>query len=188
MNRRLFATCVSAGVICAVAAPVADAAPMPDADAGHDSSASHGLRAPAPKRVAIVGAVKKPKRLTTKGLNKFKQHRVTVKYTAGGKPERHEFRGPKLVKVMNASKPRFDPDVKNHALAFAVLATATDKYRAVVSWGEIDPEFANKKVLVATRQDGKKLKRPRLVVPGDTAGGRYVSDLLRLRLVDVTKR
>jgi len=37
-------------------------------------------------------------------------------------------------------------------------------------------------VLLAVIQDGQPLTQPRLVVPGDIHGGRYVSDVVSVRL------
>ena len=50
--------------------------------------------------------------------------------------------------------------------------------------GEIDPGFENKEVLLATSQDGNPLDSagPRLVVPGDISGRRYVSNVNRVFL------
>ena len=38
-------------------------------------------------------------------------------------------------------------------------------------------------MLVAYIEDGQPLDRPRLVVPGDVEGARYVGDLTELRVV-----
>jgi hypothetical protein len=54
-----------------------------------------------------------------------------------------------------------------------------------VSWGEIAPEFAATPVLVAHTEDGRELDQPRLVVPGDIKGARYVSDLIEVRVVNL---
>jgi hypothetical protein len=58
------------------------------------------------------------------------------------------------------------------------------RYAAIVSWGEIDPGFGANNVLVAYEEDGKDLctTGPRLVVPGDIKGGRYVSGVVRLQV------
>ena len=40
-------------------------------------------------------------------------------------------------------------------------------------------------MLLAIAQDGAALARPRLVVPGDVEGGRYVSDVVELKVVRV---
>jgi hypothetical protein len=66
-----------------------------------------------------------------------------------------------------------------------VAISATDAYRALVAYGEIDPNFENKDVLLATSEDGRQLDTdgPRLVVvPGDIAGGRYVTNVNRVFL------
>ena len=67
----------------------------------------------------------------------------------------------------------------------SVAATAaSDGYRAIVSWGEIDPSYEAKQVLLALTEDGVPLG-PRelvLVVPGDAFGGRYVSGVTYLRV------
>jgi hypothetical protein len=52
----------------------------------------------------------------------------------------------------------------------------------------VDPAFAKRPVLLATEQDGQPLdaEGPRLVVPGDIKGGRYVSGVVHVKLVDAT--
>jgi DMSO/TMAO reductase YedYZ molybdopterin-dependent catalytic subunit len=79
---------------------------------------------------------------------------------------------------------------KNAVLRECVLATGSDGYRAAFSLGELDPRFggADHPVLVAFAQDGKTLDAPRLVVPGDRGGGRYVSHLARLTVIDVAQQ
>jgi len=60
----------------------------------------------------------------------------------------------------------------------------SDGYQVLVAWGEIDPDFANQDILLAVMQDGASLadQGPRLVVPSDGRGGRYVSGVARIRL------
>ncbi|MBD2448523.1 hypothetical protein H6G76_15430 [Nostoc sp. FACHB-152] len=74
---------------------------------------------------------------------------------------------------------------KNAFLRQYILVEATDCYGAVVAVGEIHPNFENKTVLVAFAKKGSDGKVElltdegfaRLVVPGDKAGGRYVSNI-----------
>ena len=61
-----------------------------------------------------------------------------------------------------------------------MLAIGADGYAALVSYGEISPEFGNRGILLASVEAA--LQRPRLVVPGDGKGGRYVSDVVELRV------
>ena len=69
---------------------------------------------------------------------------------------------------------------------FAVLAIGADGYAALVSYGEISPDFGNRGLLLSTSEDGAALARPRLVVPGDVRGGRYVSDVVELHVLRAT--
>lgn len=85
-----------------------------------------------------------------------------------------------------------DPSIKNDMLRFAVVATGSDGYRAVISLGEIAPQFGNQPDLVAYADTAGQLGTGgsagalRLVVPGDHAGGRYVSNLASLQVIDTT--
>jgi hypothetical protein len=86
--------------------------------------------------------------------------------------------------VLALATPQFDLSIKNDKLRHFVSVSATDEYRALVAYGEIDPNFENKDVLLATSEDGRPLdtEGPRLVVPGDIAGGRYVTNVNRVFL------
>ncbi len=78
-----------------------------------------------------------------------------------------------------------DPGVKNDVLDKYLVATGSDGYKALISMGEIDPAFGNQPDLVAYEADGQLLDTngfARLVVPGDVKAGRYVSNLVNLRV------
>ena len=111
-------------------------------------------------------------------------HNVSVMFQAGPAVEQHTFTGFLLFDVLTLLKPQFDPDVKNDKLRLYVSATATDDYQAIVAWGELDPGFENKPILLAVTQDGQSLASQglRLVVPDDLRGGRYVSLVETIRL------
>jgi hypothetical protein len=66
-----------------------------------------------------------------------------------------------------------------------VLATGSDGYAALISYGEVSSDFGNRGILLATTEDGKTLPHPRLVVPGDLKGGRYVNDVVDLHVARV---
>jgi hypothetical protein len=82
--------------------------------------------------------------------------------------------------------PTSDPDIKNDELRFYAAATGADGYAAIVSWGEIDPDFAGRKVMLAVGEDGRSLTAdgPRLGVPRDRRDGRYVSNVITIRVGD----
>lgn len=135
----------------------------------------------------VRGAVATPLTLTTKDLKALPEHRLRVTFQSGTTTETHVFKGPLLRDVLALAGPTFDPAVKNAKLRHAIAVTGSDGYRAVVAWGEIDPDFENKDVLLAFKEDGESLRQsgPRLVVPGDIRGGRYVSLVVDVQLVNV---
>ncbi|MFB9830704.1 molybdopterin-dependent oxidoreductase [Actinoallomurus acaciae] len=139
-----------------------------------------------PAQVVVTGQVQHRRAYTVADLRRFPQHTVTVQFGSSTGTEQHTFTGPLLTDVAAAVGPRFDANVKNDQLRFFVAATGADGYRAIVSWGEIDPAFGARQVLVATAQDGAPLDSdgPRLVVPGDAKGGRYVSTVVQLYIGD----
>ena len=117
-------------------------------------------------------------------LRTLPPHTITVTFRAGSGTETHTYTGPLLLDVLTQAGPQFDPAIKNDKLRHFISVTATDDCRALVAYGEIDPSFENKTVLLATSQDGNPLDTagPRLVVPGDAAGGRYVTNVNRVFL------
>ncbi|ONH33759.1 MULTISPECIES: hypothetical protein [Protofrankia] len=67
------------------------------------------------------------------------------------------------------------------------LGRASDGYESVWSWGEIDPNFGGRQVLVAVSEDAAPLddEGPRVTSPGDLHGGRYVFGIVSIKLVKV---
>ena len=67
-----------------------------------------------------------------------------------------------------------------------MVATGSDGYKAVVSAGEIAPNFGHKPDLVAYADTGGRAPVPdgfaRIAAAGDVAGGRYVSNLADLHV------
>jgi DMSO/TMAO reductase YedYZ molybdopterin-dependent catalytic subunit len=139
-----------------------------------------------PDTVVVRGDVEHRLKLTAADLAALPQVSVTVSFLSGSGSQSHTFTGPLLLDVIDLAGPGFDPAIKNDKLAHVVTATGSDGYRATVAWGELDPDFENNQILLAITQDGTPLgdAGPRLVVPGDSHGGRYVSDVVNLRLVD----
>lgn len=116
----------------------------------------------------------------------------TATYTAGGTPVTDTYTGVSLWTLLNADGLLTNPAIKNDILRDFVVATGSDGYQTVISLGEIDPAFGDQPDLVAYADTGGQLGVggadgfARLVVPGDTAGGRYVSNLVGLEVIDAT--
>ncbi|GHA87372.1 molybdopterin-dependent oxidoreductase [Streptomyces termitum] len=140
------------------------AVPAPDTSAG---------------TLALWGEVARPGTLTVADLRRgWEQRRAEVVFdcaTAG--PQRHTFTGPLLREVVAAARPRFDPARRKERSRFLLAVSGGDGHHAVLSWAEVDADFGDAPVLLATRVDGRDLDAvgAHLVVPSDRCGARYVS-------------
>ena len=114
----------------------------------------------------------------------------SVTYTAGGRPVSASFTGVSLWALLTTAGLITDPAVSGSQLRQYVLATGSDGYQATFSLGELNPLLGGGTPdLVAYAQDEQPLGADgfaRLVVPGDAAGGRYVSNLVSLQVLDAT--
>jgi hypothetical protein len=116
----------------------------------------------------------------------------TASYTAGGTPVTDTYTGITLWNLLDDAGGVTTTNAKNDILSKFVVATGSDGYTAVYSLGEIDPKFGNQPDLVAYADTKGQLGAggadgfARLVVPGDLAGGRYVSNLTSLQVIDTT--
>ena len=80
--------------------------------------------------------------------------------------------------------------MKNDVLRKLVSVTGSDGYQVDLSLGELDPAFGDEPILLAYADTDGQLAGgdgfARLVVPGDTAGGHYVSNVASLTVLDPT--
>lgn len=143
--------------------------------------------------LTLSGKVADPTIVTPETLAALNQSEtVKATYTSGAGQVTDTYTGVSLWTLIQDAGLLTDPSVKNDLLRFAVVATGSDGYRAVFSLGEIAPNFGNQPDLVAYADTAGQLGSGgsqgaiRLVVPGDQAGGRYVSNLTSLQVIDVT--
>jgi hypothetical protein len=143
-------------------------------------------------QATLTGAVADPTIVTPATLSALQTTTETATYLAGSSSTTDNYTGVTLWSLIQDAGLLTDPAIKNDLLGFAVVATGSDGYRAVISLGEIAPTFGNQQDLVAYSDTGGQLgpNGPdgalRLVVPGDHAGGRYVSNLVSLQVIDTT--
>lgn len=137
---------------------------------------SHPVRTGA---FSVWGDVAHPASLTVADLRQgWAQHRADAVFdcaTAG--PQHHTFTGPLLRDVVAGTRPDFDPGRRKERSRFLLAVSGGDGHHAVLSWAEIDADFGDAPVLLATRMDGEPLDAAgaQLVVPSDRCGARYVS-------------
>lgn len=116
----------------------------------------------------------------------------TATYLSGSGQVTDTYTGVSLWSLLQDAGLLSDPSIKNDLLRDVVVATGSDGYRAIISLGEIDPAFGNQPDFVSYKDTGGQLGPngvdgfARLVLPNDQAGGRYLSNLVSLQVVDVT--
>ena len=143
--------------------------------------------------LTISGQVAEPETFTPVTLAALNQSTTeTATFLSGAGEVTDTYTGVPLWTLLQDQGLLTDPAIKNDVLRFGVVATGSDGYRALISLGEINPAFGNQPDLVAYANTegqlgpGGSAGAMRLVVPGDHAGGRYVSNLVDLRVVDLT--
>ncbi len=101
----------------------------------------------------------------------------------------HQYGGPLLVELLNKAGVKVDSGKPNDILRKAVVVYGSDGYSAAVAWGEIDPKYGNKKVVLAFQRDGQPMPEAdgfaRLIMPGDIAAGRFISNVAKVEVKDV---
>ncbi|MFI6995637.1 hypothetical protein [Nonomuraea wenchangensis] len=135
--------------------------------------------------VRLTGEVREPAWLSMAGLRSMPQREMTVSFECRRSgTRRHFFTGPLLIDVIGAAGPLFDPGERKDRLRFLVAVLGRDGHRAVLSWGELDPEFGNTAALLAVSMDCRDLDEqgPHLVMPGDRCGARHISQVTDLRV------
>jgi hypothetical protein len=135
-----------------------------------------------------LSGVKTPGVYTLSSLETLPAVQLTATYTAGGNPVTDTYTGISLWTLLNDAGLITDPNIKNDVLRQYVEAIGSDGYAAIFSLGEIDPMFGGQEDLVAYADELGQLGPDgedgfaRMVVPGDLAGGRYVSNLVALKV------
>jgi hypothetical protein len=141
--------------------------------------------------LSLSGQVADPGIVTPQTLAALNQSTTeTATYTSGAGQVTDTYKGVSLWTLIQDAGLLTDPSIKNDLLRYGVVATGSDGYRVFISLGEIDPAFGNQPDLVAYADTGGQLGPGgpdgalRLIVPGDHAGGRYVSNLVSLEVIN----
>ncbi|MFI6737744.1 hypothetical protein ACIBI9_32895 [Nonomuraea sp. NPDC050451] len=140
---------------------------------------------PTDGQVTLSGQVRAPGWVSAATLRSMPQREMAVSFECRSSgPRRHYFTGPLLIDVLQAAEPLFDPAERKDRLRFLIAVLGRDGHRAVLSWGEIDPEFGNTAALLAVSMDCRDLEKegPHLVMPGDRCGARHISQVTDIRM------
>ncbi len=159
--------------------------------ATHDSTASHGHDAARPARVPadgdtvlrVIGSVGRPVALTMAEFRRLPHRALNAE---GHDTRKSEFRGVDLYELLKRAEVPQGKDVRGPRIARVVMVESADGYRAAFAMAEADTSFSNRAVLVADLRDGKPDPEGplRLVVPSDSRFGRWVRDVVRIRVLE----
>jgi DMSO/TMAO reductase YedYZ molybdopterin-dependent catalytic subunit len=128
------------------------------------------------QNVTVSGRVTHAGPMDVTALSALKQVSFKGSFNSMSGAQTHSWTGPLLLDVLDHAGLTDEPGKRTH-IRHVILARGADGYAAALAIGEIDPKGEGKQVLVALTQDGKALKTPRLVVPGDKSFTRSVHDL-----------
>jgi len=138
----------------------------------------------------LVGAINTPAKYDLAMLRALKNTEVTVQTQGPNGQTTTTYGGVLLNDLLINAGIQLNKQSKNDISHKGFIAVGSDGYSALVVGGEIAPKFANNHILVAFTSDGKPLGNSdgfaRLVVPGDSAAGRFVSNLVELQVVDIS--
>jgi len=143
---------------------------------------------------ALAGQIVNPQTFDLADLQALPSVTTTVSVLSGGNPtpQLREFTGVSLYDLLTLATAGggviTDAGIKNDILGKYIVATGSDGYKAVVSMGELHPNFGGDGILVAYDETGGDpgvgtAGFARLVVPGDVRAGRFVSNLVGLEVL-----
>ncbi|WP_435867496.1 molybdopterin-dependent oxidoreductase [Streptomyces xanthophaeus] len=133
----------------------------------------------------VRGALGLPATLSVADLGgEGARHRAAVTFDcATNGSQHHVFEGPLLRDVVADAGPAFDARRRKDRGRFLLAVSGGDGRHTVLSWAELDADFAASPVLLASRLDGGGTRRggSQLAVPTDRCGARYVSAVTHVR-------
>jgi hypothetical protein len=134
----------------------------------------------------LAGQVQNAARYRLADLQALPSNHLTVSYFSGSSGlVTKTYVGVPLIDLLNAAGLITNPSQKNDILRKYVQIKATDCYEVIVAVADLLSNFGHQQVLVAFETaDGQPLDATegmaRLVVPGDKAGGRFVSNVTHI--------
>jgi hypothetical protein len=140
-----------------------------------------------PTMLKVEGAVPTPLTLTSEDLAKMP--RATATLASDGGTDTYE--GVRLYDILVKAGWQFGRMPAGKGTPVCILATGKDGFQAVFSVGELDPQLAGEKVIVADKLNGQPLpnryKPFRIVVPGDKKHARSIYSLVTLDVIKLSQ-
>ena len=131
----------------------------------------------------VTGEVTTPLELKREDLASFRKVSHTVKDRDG---KEHEFSGVALIEILEKAGVTTGSKLRGENLAKYILIQAADGYEVVYSLPEIDPEFTDQVIFLATEKDGQPLPSGegplRIITPNDKKQARWIREVRAIKV------
>ncbi|WP_229209476.1 molybdopterin-dependent oxidoreductase [Dyadobacter koreensis] len=98
----------------------------------------------------------------------------------------HEFSGVALIEILENAGVTTGSNLRGENLAKYVLISAADGYEVLYALAEIDPEFTDQVILLATKKDGQPLANGegpfRIITPNDKKPARWIREVRSIKV------
>ena len=135
------------------------------------------------KVLEVVNGAGKTVVFSAADLAKLPQKEVKTKDSRG---DEVTYAGVTVADVLKQADVDLADKLRGKRLTDSLIVEATDKYRVLFSLPEVDPDWTDKVVLLATARAGQPLDAAhgpvQLVVPGDKRHSRWVKQVVRLSI------
>lgn len=109
--------------------------------------------------------------------------------TTGAADPQVTYEGADLRAVLEKAGVQLGDSLRGKRMASCLLVEAADGYRVVIALPEIDPAFADRKMVLVYLRNGKPLDDKegpyRLIIPDEKRMARWVRQVTTLKIVDV---
>ena len=131
----------------------------------------------------ITGEVTTPLTLKKEDLAGYKPVSHKVKDRDN---KEHEFKGVALIEILEKAGVTTGGKLRGENLAKYIVISAADGYEVVYSLPEIDPEFTDQVIILATEKDGQPLPNGegpfRMIVPSDKKQARWIREVRSIKI------
>ncbi len=128
-----------------------------------------------------------PQQISLDDIKKLPETKLTVKDREG---KEIVYTGVYLHEFLDLTPAPLGESLRGAGLGLFLLAEAKDGYRVLFSLPEVDPEFSDRRVLLAYAKNGQPLDANdgpyRLVVPADKRPARWIRMLTKIYILDGT--
>lgn len=130
--------------------------------------------------ISVEGEVERPSTISMADFEKLPVAEVKGKDKDG---KEHVFKGATLFSFIQS----FGIPAGSKSFLKSILVTASDNYKVVFAFAEIDPEFTSQSIIIATSVDGKPLSKEegpfRIVVPNDKKHARWIRQVTSIKVL-----